>query len=227
MPRKKRICEICGEEFIPKTYNQKYCREKCRKRAQLNQIGAWIKNKYRTDPQFREKMLSRGATRQHSKHNEVAEYMRNYRKKHPEKFERATTIYKRWLRKRRWAVLAHYGGLPPKCACCGEDKYEFLSIEHKEGNPDMRTVKERRNGIRIEEWLIKNNFPEGFAVLCFNCNLARGFHGFCPHKNPEKSFMPPDGHIFKIEMTKHIPHTKLEYRQKKYRVVLAEITDNT
>lgn len=32
-------------------------------------------------------------------------------------------------------------------------------------------------------WLIHNRFPEGFRVLCFNCNNSLGMHGYCPHGN--------------------------------------------
>ena len=36
--------------------------------------------------------------------------------------------------------------------------------------------------LRLSVWMIKNNFPKGFQVLCHNCNLAKGFYGKCPHE---------------------------------------------
>ena len=30
-------------------------------------------------------------------------------------------------------------------------------------------------------WLINERFPEGFRVLCHNCNQAIGYYGECPH----------------------------------------------
>jgi hypothetical protein len=30
--------------------------------------------------------------------------------------------------------------------------------------------------------LIKENFPKEYQILCFNCNLALGFFGYCPHR---------------------------------------------
>ena len=31
-------------------------------------------------------------------------------------------------------------------------------------------------------WLKNNNFPEGFQVLCFNCNCGKARNkGICPH----------------------------------------------
>ena len=30
----------------------------------------------------------------------------------------------------RRKILEHYGGNPPKCACCGEAQYFFLTLDH-------------------------------------------------------------------------------------------------
>ena len=79
-------------------------------------------------------------------------------------------------------VLEHYGGKPPKCACCGEKHYEFLSLDHVE-NDGKEHRKKVGGGIRVFYWVIRNSFPRGFQVLCFNCNLSKGFCGRCPHKN--------------------------------------------
>jgi hypothetical protein len=35
---------------------------------------------------------------------------------------------------------------------------------------------------KIYRWLILNDFPEGFRVLCHNCNLSLGYYGYCPHQ---------------------------------------------
>lgn len=96
------------------------------------------------------------------------------------------------LRNRAYAKLRHFKEKdvviksysktnPPSCECCGESHWEFLTIDHIYGNGSKhkREIK-RRN---IYPWLIKNNFPEGFRVLCFNCNCSLGFYGKCPH-NP-------------------------------------------
>jgi hypothetical protein len=92
--------------------------------------------------------------------------------------------------KRTWKAykliaLYHYGGNPPKCACCGESRYEFLTFDHIHGGglKHLKSINTRRLGV----WLVKNNFPEGFRVLCMSCNFALGHFGFCPHQNPELS----------------------------------------
>ena len=38
----------------------------------------------------------------------------------------------------------------------------------------------------LSNWIIKNNFPKGFQVLCSNCNFAKGLkknNNKCPMKN--------------------------------------------
>lgn len=87
--------------------------------------------------------------------------------------------------KKRLIVLTHYGGTPPKCACCGETELDFLTIDHINGGGN----KHRRQlfghavgGYHFYYWLIKNNFPEGYRVLCWNCNWGcRKNNGVCSH----------------------------------------------
>ena len=80
------------------------------------------------------------------------------------------------LRKLRLSVLNQYGG---KCACCNEDRHEFLVIDHKYGggNQDRKYNKEN-----IYRRLRREGFPDSFQVLCQNCNSALGHYGYCPHK---------------------------------------------
>jgi hypothetical protein len=98
------------------------------------------------------------------------------------------------FKRERWVVLIHYGGNPPKCACCGEMRYEFLAIDHIHGG-GIRHAKEigiKTGGRRMYHWLIKNNFPDGFRVLCHNCNLSMGFYGYCPHQSNRTEQIPND-----------------------------------
>lgn len=77
----------------------------------------------------------------------------------------------------RIKCLTHYGGI---CACCGEGKYEFLAIDHINGGGNKHRKIIGHNFVR---WLKKNNYPEGFRVLCHNCNNSLGHYGYCPHKH--------------------------------------------
>jgi hypothetical protein len=80
----------------------------------------------------------------------------------------------------RNAVLTAYGGA--KCACCGETENAFLCIDHINGGGKQHAKEIGGAGSVMYRWLVKNNFPPGFRVLCFNCNNAISLHGRCPHE---------------------------------------------
>lgn len=81
-------------------------------------------------------------------------------------------------------VLTHYSNGTPKCSCqnCPEHTnphLDFLTIDHIGGGG-----KQHRKQIKetyIYRWLRTNNFPDGYRVLCINCNFAIGKTGTCPH----------------------------------------------
>lgn len=79
-----------------------------------------------------------------------------------------------WSRATRAGVLGHYGG---KCACCAVADYDILTIDHCDGFAGVGP----RGGHQLTSWLKRNNYPEGFRVLCFTCNFVLGHHGYCVH----------------------------------------------
>ncbi len=86
-------------------------------------------------------------------------------------------------------IIEAYGG---KCTCCGESALEFLTIDHinNDGAAD-RKQNNKKSGGKLYRWLIKNNFPkENYQLLCYNCNCAKGFFGYCPHNKPEVIIRP-------------------------------------
>lgn len=81
-------------------------------------------------------------------------------------------------------IIEAYGS---KCACCNETTIEFLTIDHvnNDGAED-RKKNGNKTGGKLYRWLIKNNFPkENYQLLCFNCNCAKGYLGYCPHNKPD------------------------------------------
>ncbi len=77
-------------------------------------------------------------------------------------------------------VFAAYGGAQCACPGCSEKRDEFLTMDHIEG---WRKHHEKRlGGVALYRWLKQNGFPEGFRVLCMNCNFALGHFGYCPHE---------------------------------------------
>jgi len=102
-----------------------------------------------------------------------------WRKKNPERF---LEIAKRYFLRLKQEVISAYGG---KCACCGENGFEFLTIEHT-----RHDGKEHRNisGQRVYTDLRKRGYPKdiGIEIFCWNCNMATRYGEPCPHKLMEK-----------------------------------------
>ena len=76
-----------------------------------------------------------------------------------------------------------YGGY--KCACCGEVEPKFLTLDHINNDGYMRKKygKEPRAAAQLYGWLRKMGYPDGFQVLCMNCNFGKAQNGgVCPHK---------------------------------------------
>jgi hypothetical protein len=68
----------------------------------------------------------------------------------------------------------------PQCNCPGhvETCIELLVIDHKK----KRTKEEKGlAGKPLYEYLKKNNYPDGYQVLCFSCNFVKEKYDKCPH----------------------------------------------
>jgi len=100
---------------------------------------------------------------------------------------------------RRLKILQHYSKRHsnsdiPCCRCCGENFHvDFLEIDHITGKKQMDLEPElvilgyssQLRNQNLHRWIIKNNFPEGFQILCTNCNFAKGMkknNNQCPHE---------------------------------------------
>ena len=70
----------------------------------------------------------------------------------------------------------------PCCRCCEETMMEFLAVDHIDGRKNLPEKEKNLRSINLVNFLIKNNFPEGYQILCHNCNMAKGFYGKYPHE---------------------------------------------
>ena len=82
----------------------------------------------------------------------------------------------------------------PCCNCCGLNSHiEFLTVDHIAGRQEMDSEPELKklkymsklSGTALVIWIIKNNFPKGFQILCKNCNQSKAFlknNNECPMK---------------------------------------------
>lgn len=88
--------------------------------------------------------------------------------------------HQRAVEEAKHLVYRHYG---TECKCCGETNELFLSIDHinNDGATDRRVG---LSGLRFYRYLINNNFPDTFQILCMNCNWGKRMNeGICPHED--------------------------------------------
>lgn len=86
-----------------------------------------------------------------------------------------------WHKRVKDEVFNAYGGY--RCVCCGETEPIFLVIDHINGggNTERRAI--YTNGGAGQYWYLrKMGFPNGYQVLCHNCNYAKT-QGGCPHES--------------------------------------------
>lgn len=108
-----------------------------------------------------------------------AEYLAGYRAANPEKEEARRAKGRQQRIEAREKVMEHYGRL---CRCCGESNPKFLTVEHINGGGRQHRKEIGASAISI--WLVKNDFPEGFELLCYNCNCGKRVNdGVCPHED--------------------------------------------
>lgn len=74
-------------------------------------------------------------------------------------------------RKAKLEAMRHYCNGEPHCVGCGNSTIEVLTIDHIEEDGAEHRKHVRTN--RLGEWLKRAGYPEGFQVLCWNCNNAK------------------------------------------------------
>lgn len=91
------------------------------------------------------------------------------------------TYHRHWYTKLRQEIIDAYQGV---CSCCGEDRPEVLTIDHVHNDGAEHRREIGHGGANLYAWLHKQGFPQDgrFALLCFNCNIAKQHYGVCPHQ---------------------------------------------
>jgi len=71
-------------------------------------------------------------------------------------------------------VLTHYGNGSLACIKCGYNDVRALSIDHIDGR---KSAGHRHGwgGIALYQWLIRQDYPEGYQTLCMNCQWIKRF----------------------------------------------------
>jgi hypothetical protein len=105
-------------------------------------------------------------------------YMKEYRKLHRDKINKDSAIRERGYRMNiKKNVVNHYSKGQMKCSC-GFSDIRALSIDHINGNgaeerKNLFGKNNRQSSNRFYRWLIKQNYPEGYQVLCANCQMIK------------------------------------------------------
>lgn len=183
-------CKTCTSEANKAKYDPKINSVKCK--AYRDSHKEELSAKYKTFYQeHREELIAKNKKYNQEHKEQKRAYYQEYNKKHPRPYVKPDPMVKRkWCRNssdRLWKKAIEFFG---PCACCGEDRREFMSVDHIKGNGGYHRSKEgwKGGGKAILQALRKAGWPEEakqeYRLLCFNCNFAIGHHGYCPH-HPE------------------------------------------
>lgn len=171
-----RTCRVCNEvknleEFYPvytlKTRGKNYRQHTCK-------------------PCYLVKHSARARACRARKPEKYRAQQRNHRQKH--------LLLVREQRKQsgvrlKLRVFEAYGG--GKCVCCSEECMTMLTIDHinNDGSQHRQSLaKYKGASVDMYRWLEREGFPEGFQVLCYNCNLSKHRNkGVCEHVTFEGS----------------------------------------
>ena len=79
-------------------------------------------------------------------------------------------------------LIYHYSQGQMTCGCCGFGEFDTLTLDHVSGGgrESYRAVFGGSNRM-LYEWVRKNGMPEGFQILCANCNASKRDRGACQH----------------------------------------------
>lgn len=176
------LCTRCKNNFPESAFGLSHRKARAGRKARIER-KAHCKDCLKKDrAEYRLKShdkLRMSATEYRTKHGpEIAEKRHLAKLTFPERFR---VSQRKHNLKVKMELLSHYSNNSLKCACCGESIFEFLTIDHINGGGN----KHRKSfSGSFYEWLKKNDFPEGYQVLCYNCNCGKRVNrGICPHKN--------------------------------------------
>lgn len=161
-----RKCRSCGRE-LPNSHFE------C-----INPTRGWYRR------QCKDCILKRNQGYVEISKQRIREYNREYYSKNKERID---ALNKEWKQKnpdrRKTTSLYHYYALQHdavmayggyRCNWCGIDEPLVLAIDHvnndgKEHRKQLGTL----GGQKLYKWLKDNGYPDGFQVLCMNCNHAK------------------------------------------------------
>lgn len=87
-------------------------------------------------------------------------------------------VHKQRETKRKLDVFSHYSNGELKCVHCGINDIRVLQLDHINAGgtnhrKHLRTLGIPLAGSHFYKWLQLNKYPEGYQVLCANCNWIK------------------------------------------------------
>jgi len=181
-------CANCGAR--PPKHRRNFC-ENC------------LENSRKATQRFREKNPEAFKKRYHGRKKEGHCTNCGVLKTPPEqKFancEGCRQVARRQAVKTKAKAIGRYGGI---CACCGESKLAFLTLDHINNDGTQRRKTGERGGGSLYRFLLNAPIDNTLQVLCWNCNLGKRASGVCPHKD-------------NTYVEKALSHNRYERRKKK------------
>jgi hypothetical protein len=182
-PSVERTCRTCGEVKVLEDFALVYAKNSRGQNYRQHTCKSCAKVEHAT-------RMRRARANNPQKYRE---HQRSFRVNNLERF---AALKKQSGIRRKLRVFHAYGG--PKCVCCGETILSALTIDHinNDGAAHRRELNGNSRGLgnTMYFWLEQNNFPSGFQVLCYNCNISKHRNGgVCEHKLNEGSTTIPTG----------------------------------
>ena len=136
------------------------------------------RNRTRSREQARARRAAMTPEQRAEEYRRISE-ARRQRDDFPEKRAARLATNARFRTALRQTALIRYSSDPAHCTCCGEQSTEFLVIDHIGGGGTQH--RKSLNASSIYTWLKRHGYPDGYRVLCHNCNFAVRL-GPCPHE---------------------------------------------
>jgi len=119
----------------------------------------------------KEEVLKRNAIYREDNREELRIKEKAFYQDNKEKVKKAANKYHRQMKER---LFTHYSNGVPKCARCGITDLDILCIDHVNGGGHQHRLRIGiTSGYKFYLWLIREGYPDGFQVLCFNCNIKK------------------------------------------------------
>jgi hypothetical protein len=138
-----------------------------------NKVLEKARKKYNEDDETRKKKIKSAVEYGKSHIVDKKDYLKQYYKANCDHLKEVSKIDRD---NRRMEVIYWYSIGEMKCECCGNNILEFLCIDHIDDNGHVHRNDMGMSSNTLNCWIVKNNFPFGFQILCNNCNYLKEYN---------------------------------------------------